>query len=135
VAKRAITARHQARHRRRCHRRRRHNRNAKDFQQGAKWAIGIGIAIVVVILGSCVLGSVLFSSGGTSLAGGDSIAVIHIDDAIAGTGAYVTPEDILDQLDQALADDDVKGHPAAHRLAWRHSGGLARDSHGGKARK
>lgn len=81
----------------------------KKMSAGAKWAIGIVIAVVVLIIGSCVLTGLLFSSGdpSASFGTGNSVAVIYIDDAIAGTGAYVTPESILDQLDQALADPSV----------------------------
>jgi len=81
---------------------------AKKMSAGAKWAIGITIGVVVLIMGSCVLTGILFSSDGSSSLGyQDSVAVIYIDDAIAGTGAYVTPESVLDQLDQALDDPSV----------------------------
>jgi protease-4 len=80
---------------------------------GAKWGIGIAVAFVLLIGMSCAGLTYLGLSGpdaGMSL--GDSIAVIHIDGVIAGTGTraggYITPEYMLDQLDQALADDGVK---------------------------
>jgi protease-4 len=53
-----------------------------------------------------------FVGGGSSvpMATGDAIAVIPIDGVIAGTGAagVITPEDFLDQLDQAERDGRVK---------------------------
>lgn len=80
----------------------------KKMSAGAKWAIGLAAAFVLIILASCV-GSVLLLSAGdsTSFSVGDSIAVIHIDDTISGTSG-ITPEGILDQLDQAMDDDAVK---------------------------
>jgi protease-4 len=80
---------------------------------GAKWAIGLGVAFVALIFFSCAgLAYLGLADSGSSVALGDSIAVIHIDGVIAGTGSVydgvVTPEYVLDQLDQALADDSVK---------------------------
>jgi protease-4 len=79
---------------------------------GAKWAIGIAVAFVLLILFSCV-GLLALRTGGPKMtSSGDSIALIHIDGVIAGTGTIYdgvsSPEYILDQIDQALADDSVK---------------------------
>jgi protease-4 len=77
---------------------------------GAKWAIGLGIGLVVLVLFSCVFTiAILGSADSSTFATGDSIAVIHIDSTIQGaSGGSGDPEYILDQLDQALADDSVK---------------------------
>jgi protease-4 len=66
------------------------------------------------MLGSCVLSVYLLMEapdGVPPLASGGAVALIHIDGVIAGTGSvyegYITPEYLLDQLDQALDDPDV----------------------------
>jgi protease-4 len=50
--------------------------------------------------------------GGSFGSYGDSIALIHVDGVIAGTGSefdgVITPEAMLSKLDQALADSSVK---------------------------
>ncbi len=76
-----------------------------------KWVLGVVSALVLF---GCI-GSVALIAGldnGGTLAGGDSIAVIHIDGVIAGTGSasggVITPENVLDQLDMAANDDGVK---------------------------
>ncbi|MHB1017002.1 MAG: signal peptide peptidase SppA [Coriobacteriia bacterium] len=75
---------------------------------GAKWAIGLGVAFLLLMLGSCgLMVAMLGDSDITSIASGDGIAVIHLDDVIAGTSG-MTPEYVLDQLDQAVDDDSVK---------------------------
>ncbi len=80
----------------------------KPMSAGAKWAIGLGIAFLVLVLGSCMLTVALFSGPDlTPFAYGDSIALIRIDDVIAGTSG-ATPEYILDQIDQAVDDTSVK---------------------------
>lgn len=80
----------------------------KRMSTGSKWAIGIAAAFVVLVIVSCAGSIALLASGDSaSFSMGDSIAVIRIDDTISGTSG-VTPEDILDQLDQAMADDAVK---------------------------
>ena len=64
------------------------------------------------ILGSCVWSVSLLGKGATggAITTGEAIAVIPIDGVIAGSGTagVVTPEDFLDQLDQAERDDNVK---------------------------
>ena len=80
----------------------------RGMSAGAKWAIGLGGAFLLLMLGSCALMvAMLGPSDFTSIATGDGIAVIHLDDVIAGTSG-MTPEYVLDQLDQALEDDSVK---------------------------
>lgn len=82
----------------------------KRMSSGAKWAIGLGIGFILLMFFSCIVSVVLLSAdGGSSLALGDSIAVIHIEETIQGGSAGSgSPEYVLDQLDQALADDSVK---------------------------
>jgi len=81
----------------------------KKMSKGAKWGIGLGIGFVVLIMVSCCGSIALLSSDTSSLSLGDSIAVIHIDDVIqGGRSGSGSPEYVLDQLDQALADDSVK---------------------------
>lgn len=87
----------------------------RGMSSGAKWAIGIGAALVLLTIGSCVaLGIALYAadtSAGPFVPTGEGIALIHIDGAIAGTGTIydgvISPEYVLDQLDQALADSSV----------------------------
>lgn len=80
----------------------------KRMSAGAKWAIGLGAAFVLLILGSCVIGVVMPRDTGR-LATGDAVAVIHITDTIQGGGlGSGDPEYVLDQLDQALDDTKVK---------------------------
>jgi protease-4 len=81
---------------------------------GAKWAIGLTVGFVLLTLLSCVGLLVVAATGGGPSIGSyaDSVALIHIDGVIAGTGTSYegvsSPEYILDQLDQALADDSVR---------------------------
>ncbi|HHJ98319.1 MAG TPA: signal peptide peptidase SppA [Actinobacteria bacterium] len=80
----------------------------KRMSAGAKWAIGLGTAFLLLVFGSCVL-SVVMLGGVGDLAMGDSIAVIRITDTIQGGGiGSGDPEYVLDQLDQAVADTRVK---------------------------
>lgn len=78
-----------------------------------KWFVGVMLVLILAVLACC--GIVFASIGGGLDSGvqlGDSIALIHIDGVIAGTGSaldgVITPEDVLYQLDQAVADDSVK---------------------------
>jgi len=76
-----------------------------------KWILGVVVALVLfACLGSIAL--IASFEGSSSLAMGDSIAVIHIDGVIAGSGSaaggVITPEDVLQQLDMAEKDDSVK---------------------------
>lgn len=69
------------------------------------------VAVVVVlgsVFGACAAMFAWFgeSSGGSGF--GDSIAIIWVDDAISGTGSYVTPESFYDEFSQALEDEAVK---------------------------
>lgn len=85
----------------------------RPMSAGAKWAIGLGIAFVLLTLLSCVgLVAVMSADTGLGAVTGDSIALIHIDGVIAGTGTIYdgvsSPEYILDQLDQALSDESVQ---------------------------
>lgn len=80
---------------------------------GAKWAIGLTIGFVILTLLSCVGLVVVAATGGPAIgSSGDSIALIHIGGVIAGSGTtyqgVASPEYVLDQLDQALADDSVR---------------------------
>lgn len=78
-----------------------------------KWFVGVMLVLILAVLACC--GIVFASIGGGLDSGvqlGDSIALIHIDGVIAGTGSaldgVITPEDVLYQLDQAVSDDSVK---------------------------
>lgn len=84
----------------------------RKISAGARWTIIVAIVLVLLVGTSCALLTYVGIEGpnlGTSAAG--NVAVIHIDGIIAGTGTrtggYITPEYLLDQLDQALADDRV----------------------------
>lgn len=84
----------------------------RPMSRGAKWGLGIGIALVVLTLLACPVVLFVGAFGGESVVMGDGIAVIHIEGVIAGTGSIydgvVSPEYMLDQLDRALADPSVK---------------------------
>lgn len=77
------------------------------------WIIAL-VVVGLLVVGGCAGMFALFSSVETdsTLGFGDSIALIHIDGAISGTGSsfdgVITPEYILDQLDQAEDDPSVK---------------------------
>ncbi len=80
----------------------------KPMSKGAKWAIGLGVFFVLLVCISCSVVAVLLVRD-DGLALGDGIALVRIDGVIqGGNGSDATPEYILDQLDQALADDSVK---------------------------
>lgn len=69
-------------------------------------------AVVLLLLSCCgipMLAAVRYMIGGsgTSLTS-DTIALIHIDDTIAGTGTLSTPESFSDQFAAAEDDDAVK---------------------------
>lgn len=81
------------------------------------WIAAIVAGLVLFVLFGCAGAVVLVAlgqGGPSDLLGGDSVALIHIDAPIGGTagGAFdysvVTPEGIIDQLDQAEEDDSVK---------------------------
>lgn len=77
------------------------------------WLI-VGLVLLTLLGGCFFIPFAIFSSfddvEGTTF--GEGVAVIHIDGVIAGTGdaysGYITPEYMLDQLDQAALDDSVK---------------------------
>lgn len=78
------------------------------------WIIALVIVGVLLLIGCAGIAALFASVDGFDTTGtfGDSIALIHIDGAISGTGSsidgVVTPEDIIDQLDQAANDPSVK---------------------------
>jgi protease IV len=80
-------------------------------RHGWVWALVV-LVVVFGILGSCVWSVSLLgkSTKGGAITTGEAIAVIPIDGVIAGSGTagVVTPEDFLDQLDQAERDNNVK---------------------------
>ncbi len=81
----------------------------KKMSAGAKWAIGLGVGFVLLMLFSCIGSLLILGSDASMFAIGDSIAVIRIDSVIQGaSGGSGDPEYVLDQIDQALADDSVK---------------------------
>jgi protease-4 len=78
-------------------------------------AIIIAVVAALVLLSCCgfsVYAMSLPSGGGPATTFGDTIAVIHVDGLIVGTGSsingYVSPEEFLWKLDQATADPNVK---------------------------
>ncbi len=78
----------------------------------AAWKIVlIALGAILLLLGGCCATAVVLFPTAT-VPQGDSVAVIHVDGIIAGTGSYydgvITPEYLLDQLDQALSDSSVK---------------------------
>jgi len=78
------------------------------------WIIALVVIGALLVLGCGALFATLTAVDGigSSSGFGDSIALIHIDGPISGTGSsidgVVTPEDIIDQLDQAADDPSVK---------------------------
>ncbi|TLM80303.1 MAG: signal peptide peptidase SppA [Actinobacteria bacterium] len=85
-------------------------------KRGAKgWIVALVVilGIIAALLFGCIaMVASLMPESGDPLATGDAVAVIHIDGTIAGTGTsldgVITPEYVIDQLDQAAADDSVK---------------------------
>lgn len=79
-----------------------------------KWFVAVVLVLILGAASCCGLSFAALGGGSftSDMALGDSIALIHIDGVIAGTGSsldgVITPEDVLYQLDQALADDSVK---------------------------
>ncbi len=82
---------------------------------GAGWKVFIVVLVLVTIsslAGCCGLVSLLGFGQDPTTAFGDSIAVIHVDGVIAGTGSsldgVISPEEMLSYLDQAADDDSVR---------------------------
>ena len=78
------------------------------------WILGVVLAILAVLGGCCALSLIAvgtFDVGGITTYG-DTIALIHVDGVIAGSGGgvsgYVTPEDMLANLRAAERDPNVK---------------------------
>lgn len=77
------------------------------------WLIALIVVAVLLVFG-CVGGVIALASweGGGAVPLGESIALLHLDGVIAGTGSAVdgviTPEDFIDQLKQADEDESVK---------------------------
>lgn len=78
--------------------------------RGRGWLIALA-ALGIFLIGTvamCAWAGSIVGTGGRAVTG-DAIALIRIDGVIAGTGSSaVTPEDVLDQLDQADRDNRVK---------------------------
>ncbi len=78
------------------------------------WVIALVIIGVLLLAGCGGMAALISTFDGVNTSGsfGDSIALIHIDGAISGTGSsidgVVTPEGIIDQLDRAAKDPSVK---------------------------
>jgi protease IV len=73
----------------------------------------VGVALIVLfVLGSCGLTvwAIASAGNGPDLRLGKSIALIYVDQPIAGTGSgsTITPEQIIGELKQAEDDDSVK---------------------------
>jgi len=86
-------------------------------KKSAGWKVAIAILILVLILlcsccGLSVYAMSLPGGGSAVTTFGDTVAVIHLDGIIAGTGSsidgVVSPEDFLYKLDQADSDPNVK---------------------------
>ncbi len=79
-----------------------------------KWVVGILAALIILGLLSCCGMFSLFGtlSSDSSSTFGETIAVIHVDGVIAGSGSsldgIISPEEFLAYLDMAAADDNVK---------------------------
>ncbi len=79
------------------------------------WTLGICAGLLLLVT-ACVLPFAMLFGDGTDMFAssgfGKSVAVMHIDGVIAGTGSpvdgYITPESFKDLLDQAEEDDAVK---------------------------
>lgn len=77
------------------------------------WTLGMLLAVAAVV-GSCAFIVWVADTGATGAATtfGDTVAVIHIDGVIAGTGStfdgIISPEYFKSQLDQAADDPNVK---------------------------
>ncbi len=90
----------------------------EDRRRGRRgWWIALIVVLVLVLGCGCVVPSILVMRGSSGTKstfgsmGGDAVAVIHVDGAIAGTGdysGYITPEYFLDQISQAEDDRRVK---------------------------
>ncbi|MDI6901679.1 MAG: signal peptide peptidase SppA [Anaerosomatales bacterium] len=80
--------------------------------RGLAIAVIVLVILVVVACGASCAMVALFSEGTGTTGFGENVALVHINGVIAGTGSGIdgvtTPESIIDQLDQALADDSVK---------------------------
>lgn len=73
------------------------------------WLIVAGV--ILVLLGCCIVPTVAglwFTMDADTSVSGDSIALIHLDDVIAGTGVGVTPEAFHDVFASALDDESVR---------------------------
>lgn len=88
---------------------------ARQRGSGQAWKIVlvVGILLLAGMCGFCYWAASLGDGDvKSSFTTGDGILVIHVDGVIAGTGSrldgVITPEDMLDQLDRAAEDDDVK---------------------------
>jgi protease IV len=84
-------------------------------RRGRGWLVALGVVVLLVFgaIAMCGWFGTLVSGLGTSALKGDAVALIHINGVIAGTsgslsGGSVTPEAILDQLQQAEDDKQVK---------------------------
>jgi len=88
--------------------------DASQTRTGAGWKwLAISMIVVAFLLfGCCALSVFALMPFDSTMALGDSIALIHVDGVIAGTGSrvdgYITPEGMLDQLNRASADPSVK---------------------------
>ena len=81
---------------------------APRSRRGVWWSIAIA-CILLLVLGSCALPMLMLSGGGKRVAGGSAVAVIRIDQVIAGASSgAITPEFALDQIEQAEEDARVK---------------------------
>ncbi len=74
-----------------------------------KWFLGAFVVLTLAVIACCGLVFASIGSSDGTVAFGDSIALIHLDSVIAGSGdGYITPEEFIGKLNKAEEDSDVK---------------------------
>lgn len=89
--------------------------NAGRARSSTGWKVFAGV-MVLLVLSACVCTSIAFvgafDADTMSVGTGDSVAVVHLDGVIMGTGSIysgvITPEYFVDQLERAESDSRVK---------------------------
>ena len=74
-----------------------------------KWFLGAFVVLTLAVISCCGFAVASMSFTDSSVSFGDTIALIHLDSVIAGSGdGYITPESFIAKLDQAENDSSVK---------------------------
>lgn len=74
-----------------------------------KWFLAAFVILFLAVIGCCGISVASMSFTDPSMGFGDTIALIHLDSVIAGSGdGYITPESFIAKLDQAENDSNVK---------------------------